>query len=333
MKAALYKEYGSPQVVHIEDFPQPSVKDNEVSVRVHATTVTSADSRLRAMRIPSGFKLMARLIFGITKPKNPILGNEFAGTIEAVGPDATSFNIGDKVFGAFETRGTHAEYFTIPEDDAIEHMPSGFSFEEAASLPFGALTSLIFLKDMGHIKPGQRILIVGASGSLGTAAVQLASYFGAEVTGVCSTSNIDLVQSLGASRVIDYTTTDFTKEGEQYDIVYETVGKVAFSDCKKALKPGGSCLMAVASIPDYIRMLLNPIAGSKKLVSGVAIFKKEGMSELKKLMEEGALKSVIDSVHPFSSDGIQKAHALVDSGHKRGSVVLQVFNSTHTVNA
>ena len=322
MKAALYKVYGSPEVVQIEEFPLPAVTGNEVRVKVHATTVTSADSRLRAMRIPPGFKLMARIIFGFSKPKNPILGSEFAGKIDAIGPEVTQFNVGDDVFGAHEERGTHAEYFTMSENNAIEHLPEGFSYEEAAALPFGALTSLIFLRDLGRIQSGQKILIIGASGALGTAAVQLATHYGADVTGVCSTSNVSLVQSLGASRVIDYTKTDFTQEGEQYDLIYETVGKVSFADCKKALKPGGTCLMATAEIPDYLRMLCNPIAGSKKLVSGVAVFKKKELSVLRKLMKDGAIKSVIDRIYPLGN--IVAAHAHVDTGHKKGSVVVRV---------
>ncbi|MBX2820563.1 MAG: NAD(P)-dependent alcohol dehydrogenase [Rhodothermaceae bacterium] len=324
MKAALYREYGSPNVVHIEELPLPEVESNEVRVRVHATTVSSADSRIRAMRIPTGFKTLSRLIFGITRPKNQVLGSEFSGTIDAVGPDVTQFNVGDSVFGAYEGRGTHAEYFSMAEDEAIEHLPAGFTHEEAAALPFGGLTSLIFLRDFGHIKAGQNVLVIGASGSLGSAAIQFAAHFGAEVTGVCSTKNVELVHSLGASRVIDYTQSNFADEGEHYDLIYETVGKVPFSECKKALKPGGSCLMAVAGIPDYLRMLINPIAGSKKLVTGVAIFKKESLSDLKKLMEEGAIKSVIDSIHTLTD--ITKAHALVDTGHKRGSVVVRVID-------
>ena len=325
MKAAVYKEYGSPNVVSIKELPLPEVTGNEVRIRVHATTVTSADSRLRAMRIPPGFKLMARIMFGFSKPKNPVLGVEFAGTIDATGPEVEKFNIGDNIFGAFEGRGTHAEYFTTTEDDAIEHIPEGFTFEEAASLPFGALTSLIFLTKMGNIQSGQKILVIGASGALGTAAVQLARHYGAEVTGVCSTANIELVQSLGASRVIDYTTTDFSKEGEQYDLVYETVGKASFSECKKAIKPGGVCLMATAGIPDYIRMLFNPLAGSKKLISGVAIFKKKELSILKDLMQQGAIRPVIDKI--YTLDHITEAHAHVDSGHKKGSVVIRIVDA------
>lgn len=325
MRAAVYKEYGAPDVVNIKEIPLPAVKGNEVRVRVHATTVTSADSRLRAMRIPAGFKLMARMVFGFSKPKNHVLGTEFAGTIDATGPDVKQFNIGDRVFGAVEGKGTHAEYFTTSEDNAIEHLPEGFTYEDAASLPFGALTSFIFLTKMGQIQAGQKVLVIGASGALGTAAVQLARHYGAEVTGVCSTSNIELVKSLGATRVIDYTTTDFSEEGEQYDVVYETVGKASFATCKKALKPGGKCLMAVAGIPDYIRMLFNPLAGSKKLISGVAIFKKKELTILKELMQEGAIRPVIDKI--YALDSIAEAHAHVDSGHKKGSVVIRIIDA------
>ena len=324
MKAAVYKEYGSPDVISLEELPLPSVEANQVRVRVNATTVTSADSRLRAMRIPPGFKLMARMMFGFFRPKNQVLGSEFSGIIDAIGPDVKNFNIGDKVFGAFEGRGTHAEYFTMSEDDAIEHVPEGFTYEGAASLPFGALTSLIFLTQMGQIQAGQKILIIGASGALGTAAVQLAKHYGAEVSGVCSTRNIDLVKSLGATHVIDYTKTDFSEKGEQYDLVYETVGKVSFTDCKKALKPGGKCLMAATVISDYLRMLFNPLAGSKKLITGVAIFKKEELSLLKKLMREGAIRPVIDKI--YALENISEAHAHVDSGHKKGSVVIRIGN-------
>ena len=331
MKAAIYKEYGSPEVVQVEDHPLPTVTGNEVRVRVYATTVTSADSRLRAMRIPPGFKLMARLMFGFSKPKNHILGTEFAGKIDAIGPEAKQFNIGDDVFGAYEGRGTHAEYFTMAEEEAIEHLPSGFSYEEAASVPFGALTSLIFLNDLGHIKSGLKILIIGASGALGTAAVQLARHYGAEVTGVCSTSNVDLVKSLGASHVIDYTKTDLTQAGEAYDLVYETVGKVPFTQCKKVLKPKGICLMAASGIPDYVRMLVNPFRRGKKVITGVAMFKKKQLSVLKGLMEDGIIKPVIDRIYPLSN--ISEAHAHVDTGHKKGSVVVRITGVDQQIHA
>ena len=189
MKAALYREYGAPNVVNIEEMPLPDVEKNEVRVRVHATTVSSADSRIRAMRIPTGFKTMSRLIFGITRPKNQVLGSEFSGTVDAIGPDVTQFNVGDAVFGAYEGRGTHAEYFSMAEDEAIEHLPAGFTHVEAAALPFGGLTSLIFLRDLGHIKAGQKVLVIGASGSLGSAGVQLAVHLGPRLL-VCAVQRI-----------------------------------------------------------------------------------------------------------------------------------------------
>ena len=331
MKAAIYTEYGSPNVVSVKEVPIPPLKDNEVRIQVHATTVTSADSRIRAMRIPAGFKLLSRLMFGILKPRKHILGSEFAGIVDAVGANVSEFNVGDSVFGAFDEGGTHAEYFVMPADGPIAPMPTGFSFGEIASLPFGAITSLVFLRDMGKIQSGQKILIIGASGALGTAGVQLASHWGAEVTGVCSTQNLELVRSIGASHVIDYTTTDFTQSGEMYDIVYETVGKASFEQCKRALKPGGTCLMAVASVPDYFRMLANPIAGDKKLVSGVAFAKKETVSDLKALIDKGAIRAVIDTTYPL--ERIAEAHALVDSGHKKGSVVIQMPNAEQPVRA
>ena len=320
MKAAVYTAYGAPDVVTIQHVEKPTPGTNEVLVRIHAATVSTADVRLRGMDVPPGFRLITRLVFGLTKPRTTILGGEFAGEVEAAGDNVTQFRVGDRVFGAREKLGSHAEYNVVSEDEPIAHLPANLSYEEAAAVPFGALTSLVYLRDFGKIQPGQRILINGASGALGVYGVQLAKYFGAEVTGVCSTRNIELVKSLGADAVIDYTKENLGHRGEAYDIVYDTVGKLSFAQCKPLLKPDGRCLFAVAGIPDFLKVLWTSVFGRKKLVAGVAVFKKDDLMVIRELLESGKLKPVIDQ--RFMLEQIVEAHAYVDSGHKRGSVII-----------
>ena len=325
MKAAVCTKYGSPETLQIKDVEKPSHKDNELLVQVYTTAVTSGDARIRGFNIPFGFRLITRLIFGIFKPRKQVLGVVFSGIVEAKGKDVTQFKEGDEVFGANNNFGSHAEYLIIAEGEAISLKPSNIGYDEAAAAPFGALTSLKFLRDFGKIKSGQKVLINGASGALGVFAVQLAKYFGAEVTGVCSTSNLGLVKSLGADKVIDYTTTDFTKNGETYDIIYDTVGKISFSRCKKSLNQKGRLLLAVAGISQYFQMLFTSISGSKKIVAGVAIFNKKDLNIIKELLESGEIKSVIGRRFPL--ENIVGAHSYVDTGHKVGSAVITLENN------
>ena len=322
MKAIEFPQYGAPEVLQFNEIEKPKPQDNEVLIIIKATTVTSADCRIRSLNVPFGFKLITRLVFGFNKPKKTILGVEFSGVIEEKGKDVKQFAIGDHVFGSSDKFGCHAEYIALAEDGVIAIKPNNMTFEEAAAVPFGALSSLVYLRDFGKIQDGQKVLINGASGCLGTYAVQLAKNYGAEVTGVCSTSNIDMVKSLGADNVIDYTQDDFTNNNEQYDIIFDTVGKIYFSHCKKSLTKNGRFLMAAAGLPQYIQVLITMIFSKKKSIGGMAIFKKNDLHFIQGLIEEDKIKAVIDKRFPL--DQADQAHKYVDKGHKKGNVVLIV---------
>jgi len=319
MKTIVYTKYGSPDVLQLKEVVKPTPKDNEVLIKIYATTVTSGDSR---MRRADPFPI--RLFNGLIKPKRIIiLGNELAGEIEAVGIDVKLFKKGDPVFGqAGMSLGTNAEFICLPEDGTLAIKPANLSYEEAAVIPFGGNTALHFLKK-GNIRSGQKILIYGAAGSIGTAAIQIAKHFGAEVTGVCSTTNLDLVKSLGADKVIDYTNEDFSQSGQTYDIIFDTTGKSPFSGCLKSLKPNGIYLRAVhMSLSSIVRGLWTSMTSSRKVIGGVATELKENLVFLKGLVEAGKLKPVIDRNYPFEQ--IAEAHRYVDKGHKKGNVAITV---------
>jgi NADPH:quinone reductase-like Zn-dependent oxidoreductase len=251
MKAVVYEKYGSPDVLELKEVNKPTPKDNEVLIKVYATTVTVADFRSRSFTVPPAFWLPARITLGLRKPKKRILGVELAGEIETVGKDVKRFRKGDQVFAAtLISYGAYAEYKCLPEDAAIAIRPSNLTYEEAAALPIGARTALHFLRK-ANIQPGQKVLVYGASGSVGSYAVQLARYFGAEVTGVCSTTNLELVKSLGAAQIIDYTTEDFSKNDETYHVIFEAVDKSSFSACMKALKKDGIYLNVTSPLPGF----------------------------------------------------------------------------------
>ena len=325
MKAIVYTEYGPPEVLRLEEVEKPTPKDDEVLIRVCATTVTSADSRVRSLRAPFGFGLILRIIFGLRKPRKTILGRDLAGEVESVGRDVKLFKEGAQVLGVSNNMGCYAQYVVVPENGMITIKPANMTYNEAAAIPFGALSSLVYLRDFGKIQRGQKVLIYGASGALGTFAVQLAKHFGTEVTGVCSTANVELVKSLGADRVIDYTKEDFTKDGKTYDIIFDTVGKVSFSQCKNSLNPNGRFLMAVAGIPQFLQVLRTLIIGSKKAVAGVATDTKENLIFIKELIEAGKIKPIIDRVYPLEQTA--RAHLYVDKGHKKGNVVITMEGS------
>jgi NADPH:quinone reductase-like Zn-dependent oxidoreductase len=306
VKAIVYTEYGAPEVLHVKEIEKPTPKDNEVLVKVHATTVTIGDSIMRSFNLPvSGLeKVFARLFLGINKPKRPILGMELAGTIEAIGKAVTRLKVGDAVMGStFAANfGGYAEYKCLPERGILTSKPTNLTFEEAAAVSGGGMTALRCFKK-ANIQRGQKVLIYGASGSVGTYAVQIAKHFGAKVTGICSTMNLDLVRSLGVDKVIDYTREDFTASGETYDLVFDAVHKLAPDQRKKALASGGIFL--------DIHSASN---GSEKL---------EDLNYLKGLIEAGELRPVIDRC--YSMDAIVEAHRYVDKGHKKGNVVITVI--------
>lgn len=322
MKAMTYRRYGGPEVVTMSDVPTPSLKPNEVLVRILATTVTTADWRARSLRMPGGFGLFARPVFGLVRPRQPILGTELAGVVESISPAVTRFRPGDEVVAFTGGRfGCHAEYRAIAEDGMIALKPANLCFEEAASLSFGAMNALPFLRDKARIRRGDHVLVVGASGAVGTAAVQIAKHFGAIVTGVTSTGNTALVQSIGADRVIDYTKVDFATTGDTWDIIFDTTGTVPFSRCERSLKPGGRLVAVQGSLGQWLGLGKPSGKSGKRMISGVAAPTPDDLCTLVALAAKGELRPVIDRVYPL--EDAANAHAYVDTGRKRGSVVLR----------
>lgn len=319
MKAVVYTKYGPPDVLHLEEVAKPVPKENEVLIKIHATTVTTGDVRLR-----KADPFLTRFVFGFFKPKVSILGVDIAGVVEAIGSEVNLYKIGDKVFGStFDFGlGAYAEYKCMPEDSVLTLMPENSSFEEAAAIYFGGHTALHFLKK-GNISKGQKVLIYGASGAVGTYAVQLAKYFGAAVTGICSTRNLDMVKNLGADNVLDYTKEDFTQSGETYDLIFDAVGKSPFFKCIKALTKNGRYVRTVhMSLSPILKGLWVSLTTKKKIIGGVAHEKVEDLVFLKILMEKGKLKPFID--RRYTLEQIPTAHAYVETGHKRGNVVITV---------
>ena len=319
MKSIQYKTYGGPGVLKVVETEKPTLSENEILVKVIATTVTSVDSTFRA-----GKAIAARLYTGIRKPKNPILGTVFSGIVEEVGERITSFKTDDRIFG--EAEGTYSEYLTVKEDDVITKIPQNLSFKAAAAIPYGVLTALPFLRDTGSIKKGDKVLVNGASGAVGSYGVQFAKYYGAEVTGVCSTVNVEMVKSLGADQVIDYKKEDFTKSGEKWDIIFDAVGKSSFSKSKDVLTKQGIYLTTVMSATIQFDMLRTSFTSPKAKLTLTGMRKpaekRKDLHFVKGLIEEGKIKAFIDREYSF--DEISKAHSYVDRGHKTGSVVINV---------
>lgn len=325
MKAIVHTKYGPPDELQLKEVEKPVLKDNEVLIRIHATTVTTSDCNVRNFTfVPKLFLLFARMYFGIKKPKINILGIDLAGEIEAVGKNVKRFKKGDQVFGSPESAfGAHAEYICMPEDRALTIKPVNMTWGEAAAVPLAGNTALYFIRDLGNIQVGQKILINGASGGIGTFAVQLAKYYGAEVTGVCSTSNLELVKSLGADKVIDYTKEDFTRSGGTYDFIFDVVGKTSFSRCKSLLKQNSVYLVNLIKLPEFVQILLTSIIGSKKVKGGISISTVDTMIFLRELIEAGKLKSVIDRSYPLEQTA--EAFRYVEKGHKKGNVVINIL--------
>jgi NADPH:quinone reductase-like Zn-dependent oxidoreductase len=315
MKAIVYERFGPPEVLQLREVEKPTPKDNEVLIRIHATTVSAEDPGMR--RSPG--------LNGIGKPRKTILGFYLAGEIESVGKNVERFRVGDGVFGyTGMSLGAYAEYICRPEASVLAMKPANVTYEEAAAVPNGALTALYFLRDRANVQSGQNALIYGASGAVGTAAVQLAKCFGAEVTGVCSTTNLELVESLGADKVIDYTEEDFTKSGETYDIIFDAVGKSSFSRCKASLKNRGVYLTTVPTPATFLQMLWTSVAGGKSAIFGAASrsWSSDDLTFIKGLVEASNLRPVIDRRYPLQQAA--EAHRYVEKGHKKGNVVLTV---------
>ena len=317
MKAITYTKYGPPSVLNLSEIEKPISKDNEILIKMMATTVNSGDARLRRAD-----PFLVRLMFGFFKPRKHILGNVISGIVQSVGKDVTSFKIGDEVFGLTDmTMGTYAEYLVVPELTPLALKPLNTNFEEAAATVFGGHTALHFLKK-ADIKPGQKILIYGASGAVGSCAVQIAKYYGAEVTAVCSTANIELVKNLGADIVIDYTKQDLSGMEGKFDVVFETVDKTQVSKIAKLVKPSGVLMLGAVIIKGMLQGLIASKKHNLKLIGGVADVTASDMNFIKQLIENKDLKPVIDKT--YSLEQMAQAHEYVDKGHKVGNVVIKI---------
>lgn len=317
MKAIVYTHYGSPEVLQLKEVAKPVPKDNEILLRIKATAVNSGDVRLR-----KADPFAVRFIFGLRKPKINILGSVFSGEVESIGSRVTLFKAGDQVFGHTNMRfGAYAEYICVPEDGSLALKPAAISHREAAVIPFGAVTALHFFKKT-TIKPNQKVLIVGASGAVGSAAVQLAKSYGAIVTGVCSTANIDLVKSIGADKVIEYTKEDFTQNGEIYDLIFDTVNTISVSRSVRSLTKKGIMILSAAGMSQMFQGWWVSVSSSRKVLTGVIKHKASDIIFLKELVEAGKFKPVIDRTFPLMQ--MAAAHAYVEKGHKKGNVAIEV---------
>jgi len=317
MKAAIYVQYGKPEVLQVKEAIKPTPISNEILVRIKATAVNSGDVRLR-----KADPFAIRFIFGLIKPKINILGSVYSGEVESVGQEVKMFKVGDTVFGHTDMNfGAYAEYICVPQDGSVAIKPANVSHGEAAVIPFGGVAALHFIKK-AVIKPGQKVIVAGASGAVGSAAVQLAKSFGATVTGVCSTANIDLVKSIGADHVIDYTKDDFTKNGETYDVIFDTVNSTSFFRNVKSLTENGIMILSAAGMSEMLQGLWISKTSSKKVLTGVISHKAADIIFLKELIETGKFKPVIDKA--YSLEQIAEAHVYVEKGHKKGNVIINI---------
>jgi 2-desacetyl-2-hydroxyethyl bacteriochlorophyllide A dehydrogenase len=317
MKAAVYTQYGPPEVLKVKEVEKPTPKQNEILLRIKATAVNSGDWRLR-----KADPFAVRFLFGLIRPKINILGSVFSGEVENVGEGVKDFKVGDFVFGHTDLSfGSYAEYKCLPENASIALKPSNISHNEAAVIPFGGVTALHFIKK-AMIKPGQKVLVIGASGAVGSAAIQLAKSFGADVTGVCSSTNIALVKSIGADKVIDYTKKDFTKNGETYDVIFDAVNAISISRSIKSLTKDGIMILSAAGMSEMIQGLWISMISSKRIMTGVISHNKTDIVFIKELIEAGKYKPVVDRT--YSLEQIAEAHAYVEKGHKKGNVAINI---------
>ncbi len=322
MRAIVCRGYGSPDVLEMKDIPKPSPGDDEVLIRVRATTVTSGDWRVRSLNVPAGFGLMSRLALGLFRHRQPILGTELAGDVEAVGKDVTAFAVGDAVFAFPGAKmGSYVEYKCMPQHGMVARKPARLGYEQAAALSFGGTTALDFFR-RGKLQAGDEVLVNGASGGVGTAAVQLARHFGAVVTAVCGPDNVALVKSIGAHQVIDYKQQDFTKDGRTYDVIIDTAGTAPYSRCKGSLKDGGRLLVVLGSLGATVGAPFVAMTSNKRVVAGPVTERPEDLRLLATLAETGAVDPVVDRVYELEQ--IVEAHTYVDAGHKKGNVVVRV---------
>ena len=331
MKAIEYTQYGPPEVLQLTEIEKPSPKANEVRIQIHATTVNYGDLVARNFRhltsadfnMPFIFWFMAKISFGLNKPNTRILGNEFAGVVEAAGKDIRRYKEGDPVFGfRGQSMGAYVEYLCMPEDGVLAPKPDNMSFEEAAAVPSGGMTALHILNQQG-IRPGDRVLINGASGGIGSHALQIAkAHFGAEVTGVCSTPRLEYLKSLGADYVLDYTQDDFTKTDETYDLILDVLGRSTFSESRQVLKPGGRYVLVSFKSKQLLQMLGTSISGDQKVICALAPQGAEDLMALRELIEAGKIKSIVDRSYPLEQTA--EAHKYAESGLKKGHVVIKV---------
>lgn len=331
MKAIVYKEYGSPDVLKIQDVEKPAPKENEVLVRVRATSVNYGDLIARNFRnisakefnMPLLFWIFARMGFGFCKPRKQVLGNAFSGVVQSVGSNVNLFKEGDAIFGyTGEKMGAYAQYLTLPEDGIIAEKPRNITYEEASAIPYGAIMAYNLLKK-APIKKGQKVLVIGASGGIGAAAVQLAKqYYGADVTGICSKKRVEFVKNSGADNVVDYEEEDFTKSSVSYNLIFDVLGKGTFSSCKKILKPTGIYLLASFKAKKLFQMIWTALTGRKKIICAIATPKQEDLVFIKSLIEDGIMKPIIDK--KFSLEQTAEAHKYIESGEKKGNVIIEI---------
>jgi len=328
LKAILHSQYGPPDLLQLREVEKPTPRDNEVLIAIHATTVSTGDCNMRNFTFVTRSMLpFAKLTFGIGRPwKARVLGTELAGEVESLGKDVKKFKKGDRIVASTGMAGGgHAQYACLPEQGALAIKPDSLSWEEAVAIPFGANAALYFLRDLGKIRAGQELLIIGASGAIGSAGVQLAKHFGATVTGVCSGANAELVRFLGADKVIDYTREDFTKDVKTYDLIFDVVGGTTFDRCQNSLKPNGVFLQNIMELTDIARVLWTSIASRKKIKGGVAINNVKRMGFIAELATAGKLRPVID--RSYTLEQTSEAFEYVEQGHKKGNVVITVSHS------